>query len=61
MRRITYDDEIMKQVTFRIPAKYIDAVDKLSYKYADGNRTRMFIKMIDEYEIYTDKKKWRIK
>ena len=51
MRKVIYDDEVMKYVNFYIPQKYIDMIDELSYKHADGNRTQMFIKMIKkEYE-----------
>ena len=51
MKKVSYDDEIMKYVNFFIPQKYIDMIDELSCQQTHGNRTQMFIKLIKkEYE-----------
>ncbi len=47
MKRMSHKDSNLKYVNFRIPIKYIDMIDKLSCKYADGNRTKMFIQLIE--------------
>lgn len=48
MKKVYYSNEVMKYVNFYIPAKYIDMIDALSCKYADGNRTQMLIKLIEQ-------------
>jgi hypothetical protein len=48
MKKVTYMDEVKKFVNFYIPQKYIDMIDELSYTYAEGNRTQMLIKLIEE-------------
>jgi hypothetical protein len=47
MKKVIYKDEVMKYVNFWIPQKYIDMIDELSCKYANGNRTQMLIKLIE--------------
>ncbi len=48
MKKVYYSNEEMKYVNFYIPTKYIDMIDSLSCEYADGNRTQMLIKLIEQ-------------
>jgi len=45
-QKVNYDEDVKRYVNFYIPNKFIDMIDKLSYKYAEGNRTQMLIKLI---------------
>lgn len=46
MKKVSYNDEVMRYVNFFVPKKYIDMIDELSCRYADGNRTQMLLKLI---------------
>jgi len=48
MKKVYDRDKPSKFVNFRVPIKYINMIDALACEYSDGNRTQMFIDLIEQ-------------